>query len=146
MGLPYFSIGMWVKERKIKIEKRKLISLIVLTMTTTLFERWVLVINNLNSTRDHYLSTTFLAVVVFLYFLSYVGNMDILVSRIGKRDSTWIYILHPIVITIIGAIAKKMGVESIYNIVRPIIVFLATTAVVELMTRTKKRLKRIEKT
>ena len=142
MGLPYFSIGMWVKERAINVENWKLVGLIVLTAFTTLLERYLLVINNLNSTRDHYLSTTFLAVVVFLFFLSYVGNMDNLVSRIGKRDSTWIYVLHPIVITIIGAVAKKMGVESIYNIVRPIIVFLATAVVVELMMRTKKRLKK----
>ena len=130
VGLPYFSIGMWVKERAKNVEKWKLVGLIVLTAFTTLLERYLLVINNLNSTRDHYLSTTFLAVVVFLFFLSYVGNMDNLVSRIGKRDSTWIYVLHPIVITIIGAVAKKMGVESIYNIVRPIIVFLATAVVV----------------
>ena len=142
VGLPYFSIGLWVKERAKNVEKWKLVGLIVLTAFTTLLERYLLVINNLNSTRDHYLSTTFLAVVVFLFFLSYVGNMDNLVSRIGKRDSTWIYVLHPIVITIIGAVAKKMGVESIYNIVRPIIVFLATAVVVELMMRTKKRLKK----
>lgn len=141
VGIPYFTIGMWMKKQEIKIGKRKTIGLIILTALTTLLERWLLVSNNLNSTRDHYLSTTFLAVAVFLFFLSYVGNTENIVSRIGKLDSTWIYILHPIVIIIIGTVAKKIGVESIYNIVRPIIVFLVTTVMVELIMRAKKKLR-----
>ena len=60
---------------------------------------------------------------------------------IGKLDSTWIYILHPIVIIIIGTLAKKIGVESIYNNTRPIIVFLVTTVITELIMRAKKKLR-----
>jgi len=142
VGLPYFNIGMWLKEREIKIEKWKLIGLIVLTTFTTLLERYLLVSNTLNPTRDHYLSTTFLAVAVFLFFLHYVGNAESFVSRIGREDSSWIYILHPILITVLGAVMRKTGVENIYSLVRPFIVFLITTVVVDLSMRAKKKLNR----
>ena len=146
VGLPYFGIGMWLKERAIKnrainLGKQHLIGLIMLTTITTLLERYLLVSTDLNPTRDHYLSTTFLAIAVFLFFLHYVGNEKNLISRIGKDDSTWIYILHPIVITVLGAVAAKVGVQSIYNIGRPVFVFLTTTVIVELIMRAKKKYK-----
>ena len=111
----------------------------MLTVLTTLLERYILVSSSLNPTRDHYLSTTFLAIFVFLFFLHYVGDTENIVSQIGKRDSAWIYILHPIVITVLAVVMKKIGVENIYNIVRPIIVFLITTVVVDLMIMASKK-------
>ena len=138
VGLPYFAIGMWLNDKKIQIGRWKLIGLIVLTTMTTLLERYLLVSSGLNSRRDHYLSTTFLAIAVFLFFLEHVGNTDSIISRIGRDDSTWIYILHPIMIVVCGAAAEKTGAAGIYKDIRPIIVFAVTTALVELAVRVKK--------
>jgi len=141
VGLPYFSIGMWLKKREMKIGKWQLIWVIVLASITTFLERYLLVSNDLNPTRDHYLSTTFLAIAVFVFFLRYVGNAENVISRIGRDNSTSIYILHPILITFLGVVVKKIGVANIYNCIRPIIVFLITIAAVDLMMRAKKKWK-----
>lgn len=143
VGLPYFTIGMWLKEHleyvETKARKNKLFAIISVTTITTLIERYMLVTNNLNPTRDHYLSTTFLAISVFLFFLFYISPKKSMLSRIGKQDSTWIYILHPILITILDTAMKHIGIGEVYNDLRPTIVFSVTTVVVEVVMIAQKR-------
>lgn len=55
---------------------------------TGIIERITLEHYGLNASRDHYASTTFLAVTVFLFFLYYVAGEENFMSRIGKNDST----------------------------------------------------------
>lgn len=126
VGVPYFSIGLLIRDGVGgKIKKRILGILIIVFSLTTLLERFILVSINMNATRDHYLSTTFLAITVFLFSLKCAGwNGHI--SVIGRKYSTWLYILHPIFITGIGMVMKKLGIYGIYRFIAPLVVYVAT--------------------
>ena len=70
VDVPYFCIGRLIRnELSLKIKKDTVALLIVLFSLTTCIERFILVSINMNSTRDHYISTMLLAVVVFLFTL-----------------------------------------------------------------------------
>lgn len=88
--------------------------MMIISIMTTLLERNLLVRLNLNATRDHYLSTTILAISTFLFFLFYVPPAKNFISKIGQYDTTEIYIIHPIVLQIFDIIMEKMPVGS-YN-------------------------------
>ena len=47
-------------------------------------------------------------------------------ALIGRKYSTWLYILHPIFITCIGMVAHKVGVYGIYKFIAPIVVYITT--------------------
>ena len=68
VGLPYFCIGRMIRDGfGKKISSNVLLGLIALFSLTSLIERFILVNMNVNATRDHYISTTLLAVTVFLF-------------------------------------------------------------------------------
>ena len=110
--------------------------LIVVFAITSLAERFVLVSVGLNATRDHYLSTTFLAICLFVYALkSNWHNKGLAV--IGRKCSTWLYIMHPIFITLLSMVAGKFGVKSIYRCVAPIVVYCATLTFLIILQKVK---------
>lgn len=135
VGIPYFLIGVWLSSNADKLKetltKGKLVFAMFFFFLTTLLERYFLVSMGLNTTRDHYLSTTLLAVAMFGFFLLYAKPEENIAARIGRQDSTWIYIIHPIIITVLGKIAGKIGIDSVYGVVRPIVVFFVTAIVVD---------------
>lgn len=99
-------------------------------------ERFVLVSAGLNATRDHYLSTTFLAICLFVYTLkSNWHNKGLAV--IGRKCSTWLYIIHPIFITAFSVATGKLGIKSIYRCVAPIVTYCATLTFLIVMCRLK---------
>lgn len=116
---------------KIQVFAASLSTLIALTIflivfsATSLLERFALVSLNVNSARDHYISTTLLAITVFLFTLQCHGSNKTL-ALIGRKYSTWLYILHPIFITCIGMVAHKVGVYGIYKFIAPIVVYITT--------------------
>ena len=126
VGIPYFCLGRLIKSGfGQRIQKNILAVLMVVFSATSLLERFVLVSFNANATRDHYISTTLLAVTVFLFTLKcHVDNKTL--ALIGRKYSTWLYILHPIFITCIGMVAHKMGVYGIYKFIAPIVVYITT--------------------
>ena len=143
VGLPYFSIGMLVKEKEALTKKiKKLILLIIIGVSvfTTLLERYLLEISACNAKRDHYLSTTFLAVSLFLFYMYYVQSKDTILSRIGRKDSTWIYILHPMVISVLRKAFEVIGVSKVINYIFPIVIFAVTALTVEVITTIRKKL------
>lgn len=138
VGIPYFCIGMLIFQYR-DIIKRKLskTKLIICTFTfsvTTILERFILESNNLNAARDHYISTTFLAVCLFILFMiSFQGDIKFinkLAAKIGREYSTGIYILHPLIIRIFNKLINIIGFETAYAFVQPIIVFIFTTVAV----------------
>ena len=153
VGIPYFCIGRLIREGLgQKISRNVLSGLIVLFSLTSLLERFILVSIRMNATRDHYISTTLLAISVFLFTLKltkgYEENYTAcklssgdyatnLMSVIGRRHSTWLYILHPIFITCIGAVANIIGVYEIYRVVAPIVVYIATLVFLAIVHRIK---------
>ena len=126
VGIPYFCIGRLIRSGfGLKVKKNVLVILVVVFLATSLLERFILVGLNANAVRDHYISTTFLAVSVFLFALKCHGGNKKL-ALIGRKYSTWLYILHPIFITCIGMIAHKVSVYGIYKFIAPIVVYITT--------------------
>lgn len=133
VGIPYFSIGMMMKENRIRIGKW---GILLFTLATVL-ERYLLVSNGLNATRDQYISTTFLAIAVFSFALDYKGNVSDTVAKIGRDYSTWIYIIHPIFITCFGYVVSKIGLQYVWGFVGPIVVFLVSLIFVAFISKAK---------
>lgn len=126
VGIPYFCLGRLIKSGiGQRIQKNVLAVLMVVFSATSLLERFVLVSFNANATRDHYISTTLLAITVFLFALKCQGDNKTLVL-VGRKYSTWLYILHPIFITCIGVVAHKVNVYGIYKFIAPIVVYITT--------------------
>lgn len=127
VGIPYFCIGNLIREKRCseKWNKKVLQVLIIVFAITSLTERFALLNAGLNATRDHYLSTTFLSICLFVYALkSNWCNKG--VSVIGRKYSTWLYIIHPIFITVFSIVVGKLGLKSIYRCIAPIVVYCAT--------------------
>lgn len=126
VGVPYFCIGLLIREKLRKnIERTILCMLIVLFCLTTFGERAILESIDMNGTRDHYISTTFLAIAVFLFAMKSNVQKGYLVT-IGQKYSTWVYIIHPIFITCLGFVMERVGFLSVYKYVAPIIVYVVT--------------------
>ncbi len=138
VGIPYFCIGNLIREKRCSEKwNRKILQVLIVVFTiTSLAERFVLVSAGLNATKDHYLSTTFLVICFFVYTLkSNWHNKGLAV--IGKKCSTWLYIIHPIFITAFSVATGKHGIKSIYRCVAPIVTYCATLTFLIVMCRFK---------
>ena len=143
VGIPYFCIGTLIRDKRCseKWNKKVLQVLIVIFAITSLAERFILVSAGLNATRDHYISTTFLAIYLFVYTLkSDWHNKGVAV--IGRKYSTWLYIIHPIFITVFAMITGKLGIKSIYRCIAPIMVYCATLIFLIILQKVKTELRR----
>lgn len=138
VGIPYFCIGDLIREKRCseKWNKKVLQVLIIVFAITGLAERFALLNAGLNATRDHYLSTTFLSICFFVYALksNWCNNR---VSVIGRKYSTWLYIIHPIFITVFSIVVGKLGLKSIYRYVAPIVVYCATLIFLIILQKVK---------
>ena len=134
VGLPYFLIGDMLFKYNAKISLKKAVLLVFCFACTTLFERAILGAFNLNAERDHYISTTFLAIFVFLLAIQSNRNRNSKgydwLCFIGARLSSSIYILHPIFITVIskavGFLSSNTQVSVVYSYLAPFVVFVST--------------------
>lgn len=151
VGFPYFCIGELLRSWKKKIRIRTIVLLVALFSCTTLFERYLLIRNDLNTTRDHYISTTFLAIAVFLLFKEVYSSRHRItyaerwVAKIGRNYSTWIYIVHPILITVIGTIMRRIGLYGVYQYIVPVMVYIMCIIFVWIVIEGFKRIKFIQK-
>lgn len=152
VGIPYFLIGMLLfkhKERLLGLfTTKKLMLLGCCFIVSTLLERCMLENWNLNATRDSYLSTTLLAVAIFLFFLKFytnrqLTNIELIMEKIGREKATYIYILHPIMITILNVVARKCNVQEKYRIIAPIVVYICSVIIVSLIQEVFKNRKKV---
>ena len=133
VGIPYFTIGLFLSNHPNYFNRfcqnQKLSCfLILLFMCTTLLEHYLLVFLNANATRDHYLSSTFLAITLFSFFGNSKWNDRKIkvMKRIGRKYSTMIYIVHPMIIMLMQGFFSKINILSYYWLLGPILVFLVT--------------------
>ena len=137
VGIPYFYIGLLIfifRKILFRFKRTWLICAMIFFSLTTLCERSFLIYLGKNAVREHYFSTTFLAISIFIYFL-YEGYNNIkqeniftnFLSIIGRDFSAYIYIMHPIFISIISAVLNTLGLNTIYEIFAPIIIYITTT-------------------
>lgn len=139
VGLPYFCIGRVIRDRSMeKVKKRTLVIFVVCFSGTSLIEHYILVNIGMNAYRDHYISTTFLAVAVFLLFFK-VRRSNKTSSIIGRDYSTWIYVLHPIFISCISAFIRMVDLFEIYEFIAPFIIYLSTIIFLWIVFRIKDR-------
>ena len=140
VGLPYLCIGMMIRDGLGQRLKKWI--LVVLFSLSSLLERYLLVTAQMNATREHYISTTFLAVSIFLLFLK-VRHVLKPLAWIGRKCSTWLYILHPIFLTVIGTASRKLGGEiyGFYLCLAPVWVYAATLGAISLFDVVRNKIK-----
>ena len=133
VGLPYFTIGMLLKQQKERILNFSHLQLLalgggILSSLTSLLENRLLTELNMNSTRDHYISSTFLAVSLFTLFLSLKQSKANAFSSLGEKDSLYIYIFHPLFITFFSVVNKFLSNiwQDIYLYYSPFIILMVT--------------------
>ena len=135
-GIPFFSIGMLMREKKLRIGSWG----IPVFIGTTFLERFLLFSNNMNAVRDQYISTTFLAISVFSFALEYKGTVNDKLAKIGREYSSWIYIIHPLFITLFSSVIKRVGINHIWNYIGPIVVFVSSLLFVAFVSEARKKL------
>lgn len=131
VGLPYFMVGVWIKmHRKSLFTVNKIIYAggVIFFSYTSILEKMILIDLGKNPMREHYLSTTFLAICLFLLVLSFKNIKQSMVSILGERDSLYIYVFHPLFIIILPIVINKMpkNVDLFYQWMAPFIVLLLT--------------------
>lgn len=148
VGIPYIIIGMLIRnleKKKIYIYKWIPIFGILVFTLTTILEKYMLEINALDTTRDHYISTTLLATSVFIYFSQFytirTGISNILV-KIGRDYSLGIYVLHPIIMTLMSKLFKAINLYQMYKYVRPILIYIVTAIITAYLLETMKLIKK----
>ena len=133
VGLPYFSIGMLLKRWKEPILDFKYLQIlamggVILFSLTSLMENRLLIELQANATRDHYVSSTFLAVSLFILFLSITQAKTNTLSVLGEKDSLYIYIFRPLFIIFFATVNKYLPNlwQETYLYVAPIIILVST--------------------
>lgn len=131
VGIPYFTIGYFLnnylnKNKKYSFKFNTL--LVFIFIFTNIIEKYLLTKYSVNAVRDSYISTTFLSILIFIHFYNTSKNYKLL-SNIGKKHSTYIYIFHPIIIAIMMQITKRISLYNAYIYTQPVIVFIITLLV-----------------
>lgn len=140
VGIPYFSIGMLIKQfwKNIQSQKKmQILSLVgvILFSLTSLIENRILLYFNANATRDHYISSTFLAISLFVLFLTIKMNKANIFSILGEKYSLYIYIFHPLFMIFLSVINKYLHGPwyVIYSYLSPVIILVITILFIKLL-------------
>lgn len=131
VGIPYFCIGNYIYKKKENIIKNHILMkslwlLVIIFILLSMAERYILIPYTVEGLREHYISTTFLAVICFIFSLSCENKSCFFTrvfAKIGERYSTWIFILHPITITILEIIIRHTTLYSLYRWVAPLVIY-----------------------
>lgn len=133
VGIPYFSIGMLLRQWQEQILNFKHLQIlamggVILFSLTSLMENRLLIELHANATRDHYISSTFLAVSLFILFLSATQTKTNALSALGEKDSLYIYIFHPLFMIFFAIMNKHLSNlwQETYLYVSPIIILVST--------------------
>lgn len=131
LGLPNFYIGSLFKtipKEKFKISNSVLVVLTVLFCATTLAEKYLLDNLNIAGNREHYISTTLLAVAVFALAVKNPAydNKRIIafLADLGRKYSLFIYIFHILVCYVLKMLRSHIAlIDTIGNYTEPFVVF-----------------------
>ena len=133
VGIPYFTIGMLIKRFRSRIldyPNLHILALggVILFSLTSIIENRLLVILDMNATRDHYLSSTFLAVSLFLFFLGMKQMKANFISELGEKDSLYIYIFHPLFIIFFATVNNRLPImwQECYTWSAPLVILMST--------------------
>lgn len=135
VGIPFFSIGMFLRDTKYRIGWWG----IPVFILTTILERYLLVTSGLNATRDQYISTIFLSIAVFSVALEYKGHINDRMAKAGREYSAWLYIVHPIFITCLTFVVCKMGMQHIWRYIGSFVIFIVSLIFVAVVTELSRK-------
>ena len=148
VGVPYFCIGNLIYNFRIKIKLLILGYRLIYAMgffsDTRQCVRGGFIMLWKIAVRVHYLSTTFLAISIFVYVLNEQYNETKpervcgVLSRIGKEYSADIYILHAIFISILQVGAGILRLDTIYTFFSPILIYVSTTIFLVIVRKLKR--------
>lgn len=131
IGLPYFLIGVWIKKHKAKlltVNMKIYAGGIILFSVTSILEKIILLNIGMSPAREHYLSTTFLAISLFMFVLSFKDVKSSRISLLGGRDSLYIYVFHPLFIITLPVVIKRLPtvVDLCFQWTAPFVILILT--------------------
>ncbi|MFR9603344.1 MAG: acyltransferase family protein [Rikenellaceae bacterium] len=140
-ALPYFMLGAYLKTKRERIEKISRRAAIFVTLALVLLsasELWVHTSVGLRTRGDFFVTTPMLATSLLILFMKIPQRRDNIFSKIGRKDSLYIYIFHIAVIRMLlpicGYMVRTVWAD-IYIGIFPIVVFIISIAVSELFRR-----------
>lgn len=100
----------------------------ILFTLTSILEKTVLLDLGKSPMREHYLSTTFLAICLFMFVFSFKNIHCSRISQLGERDSLYIYVFHQLFVMTLPMIIKRLPIDlsSCYKYTAPLMVLLIT--------------------
>lgn len=130
VGLPYYSLGAWIKATDNQFNCKYMLIGVGVFIITSFAEYEILSSIHKNAVRDHYFSTTGLSLCLFILFLSFQQQKPNFFSRIGEKDSLYIYIFHPLFIYYFFAVINRIITYplwlSFYSYTAPFLVLILT--------------------
>lgn len=145
VGLPYFMIGVWIKAHRDKflsVSKTVYAGGVILFSCTSVIEKAILLSLQKSPAREHYLSTTFLTICLFMFVLSFRKARASKVSLLGERDSLYIYVFHPLFLIALPMLIRRLpqAVDLCYQWIAPSVILVLTM----LFTITLRKIKLIK--
>lgn len=141
VGIPYFLIGAYIRQKKITVMNYREIIWggVIILLFISILENRLLVSLGFNARRDHYFSTTPLAILLFMWFLSKKQSSATFFSTIGNKDSLYIYILHPLWITFFSVANPHLPLiwNKVYSCIAPLLVLGCTMMMIVFLRRVK---------
>lgn len=136
MGLPFYLLGDWFREKQVKPNGRRALFWTAIFMVTSAAENLRLLNTGRSFNVDCFFSTPLLSCSVFLLFLSCENRMGnrwlSAIAFLGRRTSTTVYIMHPIIQAVLGKMVGFAGrflpaLPEIYLYVAPLAALLCST-------------------
>lgn len=134
VGIPYITVGIFLAEYREKHTKRwstKAFTVLILFFGAfTCLERYLLVKGNLNTTRDHYIGTTGLAVALFMMAVEMPSHR--LPEKWKKaaafcgREAMLIYLIHPVLIDVYERLFWIPYIGVLLQLIGPLMVLSAS--------------------
>ena len=141
-GIPYFMVGVFLKmhiHKLLTVNRLLYLGGIILFSITTVMEKVMILRLEYTPDNENYISTTLLAVCLFLFVASFLNTKDSTISSIGEKDSLYIYIFHPLIILILAKLSSKMpeAFQTFYLWTAPLFVLILTTIASIALRKTK---------
>lgn len=101
-GLPFFALGMIIKRAK------QLPNIYISGIFCIIFYiLGVIEVINIKNLGDWYATTIFLSLSIFILFINIKQGKDNILSKVGREDSLYIYLLHFIIATGITLLSNR---------------------------------------
>lgn len=129
-GTLYFYLGYLIKEYedKINVSINKLYLTNLILLIGTFIEMYILDSSGNNVVASNYICISLMPISILLCAIKETKfiNPNNLFAKIGRKYSTTIYIIHPLIIDIMDNCMQRIKLYEIYSFVVPIIVYVVS--------------------